>query len=61
MHVDALDLDIRLDAGEELRSEISTKFTPEDVVSDLNHAGFVVEDTWEEPGEFLLLLARPHC
>lgn len=50
---------VRFAAGEELRTEISAKFTPERIGAELCRAGFAVEQTWtEEPG-YLLVLARP--
>ncbi len=57
-------LGIRVDfaAGEELRTEISAKFTPDQVERELWAAGFVTEKCWTDPeGDFLLTLARPYC
>jgi L-histidine Nalpha-methyltransferase len=46
--------------GEEIRTEISAKFTPARIESELSDAGFDVEGSWRaEPG-FMLVLARPH-
>ena len=59
VRIAALDLEIHFERGEELRTEISSKFTADGVVAELTDAGFIVEKTWEDPGEFLLLLARP--
>jgi len=60
--VRALDLDVSFAAGEDLLTEISAKFTAEQVCSDLSDGGFVVEDTWTDAaGDFLLTLARPYC
>lgn len=57
-----LDLTVAFAAGEELRTEISAKFTPEGVAEELWAAGFVVEATWTDAdGDFLLTLARPYC
>jgi L-histidine N-alpha-methyltransferase len=53
---------VRFEAGEDLLTEISAKFTPERVEQELNEAGFVVEGMWgAEDGEFLLTLAHPYC
>lgn len=50
---------VRFGEGEELRTEISAKFTPERISAELGAAGFTVEETWTiEPG-YLLTLARP--
>ena len=50
---------VRFTEGEELRTEISAKFTPERIAAELDRAGFAVEETWTvEPG-YLLTLARP--
>ena len=57
-------LGIRVDfaAGEEIRTEISAKFTPDQVEHELWAAGFVTEKCWTDPeGDFLLTLARPYC
>jgi len=57
-----LDLDISFAAGEDLLTEISTKFTRQSVESELYQAGFIVDVMWEAPeGEFLLTLASPYC
>jgi L-histidine N-alpha-methyltransferase len=57
-----LDLDVSFAAGEDLLTEISTKFTRAGVESELFEAGFVVDAMWEAPqGEFLLTLATPYC
>jgi L-histidine Nalpha-methyltransferase len=45
-----------------MRTEISSKFTREQVERELWDAGFVVEHTWTDPaGDFMLTLARPYC
>jgi dimethylhistidine N-methyltransferase len=60
--VDDLDLEVSFAAGEDLLTEISTKFTRPGVESELYEAGFVVDAMWEAPqGEFLLTLATPYC
>ncbi len=57
-----LDLEVTFDAGEDLRTEISAKFTHQRVHDELQQAGFVVEEMWDQPGgDFLLTLARPGC
>jgi L-histidine Nalpha-methyltransferase len=57
--VEALDLDVRFDAGEELRTEISAKFTPERLEGDLAAAGLVLERWMTDPEElFALTLSR---
>jgi L-histidine N-alpha-methyltransferase len=55
-------LSVHFDAGEDLLTEISAKFTPQSVQDELVAAGFVIEGVWgAEEGEFLLTLARPYC
>ncbi|HEX3980607.1 MAG TPA: L-histidine N(alpha)-methyltransferase [Acidimicrobiales bacterium] len=55
-----LDLDVTFLTGEEMLTEISTKFTPEALEAELNECGFVVESKWLSEGdEFLLTMARP--
>jgi len=57
-----LGLEVSFAAGEDLLTEISTKFTRSGVESELFEAGFVVDAMWEAPhGEFLLTLATPYC
>ena len=53
---------VRFDEGEDLLTEISSKFTPERVEDELTQAGFVLDGMWgAEEGEFLLSLAHPIC
>ena len=48
--------------GDELRTEISTKFTVEAMTEELWNSGFVVEQSLPDAaGAFALLLARPYC
>ena len=59
VHVDALDLDVPFEAGEEMRTEVSAKFTRERVVNELANAGMQLARWWTDPdGDFALLLAR---
>jgi L-histidine N-alpha-methyltransferase len=56
--IDALDLEVRFDAGEELRTEISAKFRPEKVEGELAAAGLELGVWWTDPaGDFALSLA----
>lgn len=51
---------LRLDAGQWLRTEISTKFRPEQVSAELAAAGLDVVATWTDAaGDFALTLAAP--
>jgi L-histidine N-alpha-methyltransferase len=61
VHVAELDLDVEFAAGEEMLTEISTKFSPGGLRDELESVGLVVEATWAAPGdEFLMTLAvRP--
>jgi len=59
--IPALDLVITLDAGEEIRTEISAKFTRAQITDELHAAGFVAEQVWEDDGRFVLVLCRPYC
>ena len=57
-----LDLEISFDDGEELRTEISAKFTADRIRNELQDAGFVIDAMWgESQGDFLLTLAHPYC
>jgi L-histidine N-alpha-methyltransferase len=56
----AVERTVRFAAGEEVRTEISAKFTPEQVARELRAAGFAPEQGWSDPaGDFLLTLAHP--
>jgi L-histidine Nalpha-methyltransferase len=56
----AIDMNTEFAAGEEMQTEISAKFTPERVRSELAAAGLEVTGNWTDPdGDYLLTLARP--
>ncbi|TFH19528.1 MAG: L-histidine N(alpha)-methyltransferase [Acidimicrobiales bacterium] len=58
-HIGALGLDVQLEAGEELRVEISTKFEPDDIADELVEAGFGdTEVLADAAGDFGLILTR---
>ena len=60
VRVGALALDVVFEAGEEMRTEVSAKFTREQVVDELHDAGLRLAHWWTDPdGDFALLLARP--
>jgi L-histidine N-alpha-methyltransferase len=62
VEIEELGMHVAFEDGEELRTEISAKFTPGQVERELWDGGFVVERTWTDPaGDFLLTLARPYC
>jgi L-histidine N-alpha-methyltransferase len=55
-----IDLVVEFAAGEQMRTEISTKFTDDQVRDELATAGLAVTDRWTDPaGDYLLTLARP--
>ncbi len=57
--IPALDLSVTFEAGEEMRTEISAKFTQRRVRGDLASAGLVLDDWLTDPdGMFALSLAR---
>ncbi len=57
--IGALDLDVALEAGEEIRVEISTKFDPSDIGDELVDVGFEDVDVLpDSAGDFGLILAR---
>jgi L-histidine N-alpha-methyltransferase len=59
VRVAALDLDLEFGRGEELRTEISAKFTPERVRADLGAAGLELAEWYTDPdGLFALSLSR---
>ena len=57
--VKALDLEVHFDQGEELRTEISAKFTPERLDADFKAAGLVFDDLLTD-GEGLYGLSLSH-
>ncbi len=60
--IDDLSLRVSFSPGEDLLTEISSKFTRQGVEDELYAAGFLVDSMWEAPGgDFLLTLARPYC
>jgi dimethylhistidine N-methyltransferase len=62
VRVPSLGVERRLGAGEWIRTEISAKFTVEQVRTELWGAGLVVEHQWtDDAADFLLTLARPYC
>ena len=60
VRIEALALTVRFASGEELRTEISAKFTDERLAGDLAAAGLVAAERYVDPdGLFALTLARP--
>lgn len=56
--IDELDLVVPFAAGEEMRTEISAKFRPERVASELDAAGFDLAQFWtDRAGDYALSLA----
>ena len=60
VRVQALDLSVDFAAGEEMRTEISAKFTRDRVEQTMADAGLRLEHWWTDaPGDFALSLSRP--
>jgi L-histidine N-alpha-methyltransferase len=60
VHVGALGLDIEFEPREELRTEISAKFTLERLQGDLAAAGLELEQVFTDPdGMFAVSLSKP--
>jgi L-histidine N-alpha-methyltransferase len=60
VHIDALGLEVHFAAREELRTEISAKFTAERLRADLRAAGLELDGWYTDPEDlFALTLARP--
>ncbi|MEM1333226.1 MAG: L-histidine N(alpha)-methyltransferase [Actinomycetota bacterium] len=58
-HLSGLDLDLAIAAGEELRVEISSKFTPDQIVAELEEAGFRRAEVFADAADdFALVLAE---
>ena len=60
VHLRALDLEVRFDEGEHIRSEISAKFRPERLDAELAAAGLETVERWyDDAGDYAVTLARP--
>jgi L-histidine N-alpha-methyltransferase len=60
VHIAGLGLEVTFLAGEELRTEISAKFTPERLQGDLAAAGLELVEVYTDPDDlFALSLSRP--
>lgn len=60
--VPGVDGPLRFEAGDELRTEISAKFTVDGMTEELWRYGFVVDEAFVDPDDdFALLLAHPYC
>ena len=60
VRVDALDLEIAFEAGEEMRTEISSKFRRKGLTAELAAAGFAAAGWWtDDAGRFSLSLWEP--
>jgi L-histidine N-alpha-methyltransferase len=58
VRIGGLDLDVRFAEGEQIRTEISAKFTPQRVAAELAAAGFTSQRFWTDAhGDFGLTLA----
>ena len=58
--VRALGIAVPFGAGEEMRTEVSAKFTRDQITEELETAGMQLAQWWTDPdGDFALLLARP--
>ncbi|QJY48550.1 L-histidine N(alpha)-methyltransferase [Pseudonocardia broussonetiae] len=61
VHVAELDLTVEFAAGEEMRTEISTKFRPDGVAEALEECGFRVAQTWTDPDDRFSLTLGTAC
>lgn len=57
VRIDELDLEITFAAGEQLRTEISAKFTEGGIAAELASAGFGVRKLWTDPDRRFALIA----
>ncbi len=58
VRIPALDLDVRFDRGEQVRTEISAKFRRERLVAELDDAGLRVRGWWSD-GDVALSMSTP--
>ncbi|AYF72906.1 L-histidine N(alpha)-methyltransferase [Nocardia yunnanensis] len=61
VHLPALDLTVDFAAGEQLRTEISAKFHPETLETELSAAGFTTEHIWTDPDSRFALILAERC
>lgn len=60
VHVRALDLELAFVDGEHIRSEVSSKFRPEQLDAELAAAGLQTVERWfDDDGDYAVTLARP--
>jgi L-histidine Nalpha-methyltransferase len=60
IRIPAIGTEVTFSEGEELLTEISTKFAPEQLISELTTCGLGAEGAWtDEAGDFMLVLSRP--
>ena len=61
VRVDALDLDVHLEEGEEIRTEVSAKFRRDSVTTELEEAGLTLRGWWtDDDADYALALVVPH-
>ena len=61
VRIDDLDLNVEFEAGEQMRTEISAKFTTEGLRAELGEAGFETTHLWtDDLDRFALVLATDH-
>ncbi len=59
VRIEGLDLTVAFAEGEQMRTEVSSKFTPDRVRDELSAAGLDVTRTWtDDDGDFLVTLAH---
>jgi L-histidine N-alpha-methyltransferase len=62
VEVAELETTVQFAEGEEMLTEISAKFTPAGIATELEAANFVIEASYTDAaGDFLLTLAHPYC
>lgn len=62
VHIEALGLSVAFSEGEELLTEISSKFSIQGLADELGAAGLVLKASWTDAaGDFLVSLSRPVC
>jgi L-histidine Nalpha-methyltransferase len=62
VHIEALRVSVAFSEGEELLTEISSKFSVDGLADELGASGLVLEASWTDvAGDFLVSLSRPKC
>lgn len=61
VHLPGIEATVEFADGEELRTQVNAKFTPDGITDELYRSGLLVDRSWQHEAGYLLLLVRPYC